>query len=145
MRLAAVTIAAAFAWTACSGAGPVRPVVVEAGKEFRLRVGQSAGVADGELQVGFDGVVSDSRCAKGEQCIRAGDAVVRVWLQRRNGPRETRELRFPPDATPAARPPDAEIRLVRLEPVPVSGRPIAPGDYVATLALGRPAPAESER
>lgn len=141
MRLAAVMIVACLGWTACSAANPSHPVTIEPGRPFSLRAGESAATRDKSVQVGFDGVTADSRCAIGEQCIVAGDAVVRVWLQRGAEPRQTRELRL----TPIAR--DNELRLERLDPARVSGRPIARADYIATLWLtsGPAAAADADR
>ena len=145
MRLAAATIVASLAWTACSMAGPARPVHIEPGKNFSLRTGESAQAHDDALRVGFEGVTADSRCPKGEQCVWAGDATARVWLQHGSGPRETRELHAAPGAAQAVRVLDHELRLVRLDPYPVTGKPIAKADYVATLTLSRSSAAESDR
>lgn len=126
-------------WTACSVAGPVAPggggpeQRVQAGREFSLRLGEAA--TTGTLRVGLDAVLSDSRCPKGERCITAGEASVRIWLQQGDGPRMPRELRLPASSAQTA---DHDVQLLRLEPYPVTGRTPAPGDYVATLVL-RPA------
>ena len=81
MRLAAATIVASLVWTACSVADPAQPVYFELEKNFSLRAGESAQTRDGALRIGFDGVTADSRCPKGEQCVRAGEVSVRVWVQ----------------------------------------------------------------
>lgn len=135
MRFAAATTVASLVWTACSVAGP--PVPVEAGKSFSLRIGESARAGTEALRVGFEGVTADSRCPKAERCVSAGDATVRVWLQRGSGPKEVRELHTAPGATQAANAQNHEVRLLRLDPYPVTGKPIAKGDYSATLTLLR--------
>ena len=145
MKLAAATIVASLAWTACSMAGPARPVPIEPGKDFSLKAGESAQTPDGSLQVGFDGVTADSRCPKGTQCVWAGDATARVWLQQGPGPKQMHELRAAAGAAQAVRVLGHELRLLRLDPYPVSGRPIAQGDYVATLSLSRSPTADPER
>lgn len=116
--------------------GPERPLPIEAGQTVGLRVGQSARTSDGALRFGFEGVGADSRCPKGEQCVWAGDATVRIWLQRKGGPRERVELHTTTGAAKVGQPAAPELRLLRLEPTPVSGRTLAQRDYVATLALG---------
>ena len=136
---------ASLAWTACSLAGANPSVRVEQGQDFSLRVGESAQTPDGALRIGFDGVTADSRCPKGEQCIRAGDATARVWFQQGSGPKETRELRTAPEAAQSARVLDQFIRLVRLDPIAITGKAIAKSDYVATLRLSRTAASEAER
>jgi len=145
VRLSAAAIAASLVWTACSASGPARVVMIEPGTNFSLRVGESAQTRDGALRLGFEGVTSDSRCAKGEQCVWAGDAVVRVWLQQGAGPRQTRELHAASGATQTVHVPGQELRLVSLDPYPVAGKTVATSDYVATLALSKISAAESDR
>ncbi len=116
-----------------------------AGQDFSLRAGESAQTRDGALRIGFDGVTADSRCPKGEQCIRAGDANALVWIQQGSGPKEKRELRTAPDAAQSVRVLDHFIRLVRLDPIAVTGKAIAKSEYVATLRLSRTSPNEAER
>lgn len=135
MKLAAA-LAASLAWTACSLAGPGAPVPIELGKPFSLRPGESARVDGGALRIGFVGVVADSRCPKGAQCVWAGDATVQIWVQQGAGPRESHALHTATGAAQVARVPGHELRLLRLDPYPVSGRPIAAQEPQATLLLG---------
>ena len=128
-------IAAALASPACSMTEPARPVQVEVGKSFSLRAGETARAVEPALLIGFEAVTSDSRCPKGERCIVAGDATVRVWVQQGSGPRQTRELHVAPGAEQALPVSGHELRLIGLEPAAVSGRPIAKADYVATFTL----------
>jgi len=134
-----------MAWTACSTAGPVAPLPIETGKAFSLQVGEMAQAADKGLRVGFDGVSTDSRCPKGEQCVWAGDATVRVWLHWGVGRREMRELHLAPGKPQATRVRNQELRLLRLDPYPVSGKAIAQANYRATLTLSDSAAADPER
>lgn len=48
------------------------------GESFTLKVGQTAAINGEDLKLKFDAVVSDSRCPSDVQCIRAGEAEVRV-------------------------------------------------------------------
>ena len=138
MRFAATTLALSLCWAACSVAAPDQPLLIEAGKSVSLRVGESAQTRDGEWRIGFEGVSADSRCPEGVQCVWAGDATVRVWLQRRAGPRELHELHTAARAASGASAPGSDgrrLRLMRLDPSPVASKPVAPGDYVVTLTL----------
>jgi hypothetical protein len=143
MKIAAVTVLTACFGTACSVAGPHQPLPlpqaqslrVAMGSVFKLPVGGSAQIEGTALQVGFDAVTSDSRCPKGEQCVWAGDAAVRVWLQDGAQPRLLLTLHLSTDPGPIGRALGHQVRLLRLEPDPVSGKPIAPAAYVATLTL----------
>ena len=128
MRSAASAILLTLCWAACSAAGPDQPLAIEAGKTFALRAGESAQTGDAALRIGFDSVSADSRCPKGERCVWAGDATVRIWLQRRSGAKEWLELHSANGDGPG-------VRLVRLDPSPVTGKVLAQRDYVATLAL----------
>lgn len=139
MRSAIATIVALLACSACSSASPAPPVGAGTGQPFSLRVGESARIDDGALVIGFEGVTSDSRCPKGERCVWAGDATVRVWLQQSGGPRLTRELHTASNPRQAENAPSHGLRLVRLDPLPITGKVIAQGDYVATLARDRDA------
>jgi hypothetical protein len=133
MRLAVTTVLLSLCWAACGVAAPDQPALIEPGKAFSLRAGQSARTGDGALRIGFDSVAADSRCPKGAQCVWAGDATVRIWLQRGTGPRDVRELHTV--ARGGALEPGPGVRLVRLDPTPVTGKAITPADYTATLML----------
>lgn len=135
MKYVLPLVLGSMVWTACSVAGPAASgsapeLRVQAGRAFGLRAGEVA--TTGTLRMGLDAVLSDSRCPKGERCITAGEARVRIWVQQGTGPRQPRELRLgPPDALGGAE----DVQLVALEPYPVAGRTTAPADYVATFVL----------
>jgi hypothetical protein len=142
---AALVFVAALVPAAASITGPSQPQRAALGEPFTLKVGGSAQIEAEALQIGFEDVSADSRCPRGEQCIREGDAAVRVWLQKAAGPREPLELRTAPKEKSAMRFLSYEVRLVRLDPYPTSGRTIARGDYVATLELIRGSTAAPDR
>jgi hypothetical protein len=136
MRLAtAAVLVASLAWTACGSAGLPLAGDIEPGKSVSLRPGERARTRDGALLVGFDGVKVDSRCARGDRCVWAGDAIALVWIRKGSGPREVRELHTATAANQAALFQGLAVRLLRLDPYPVSGRSIAAADYIATLTL----------
>ena len=118
---------------------------VDAGRPFSLRVGETVRLTNESLQLGFDGVSADSRCPKGEQCVTAGDAIVRIWWRQGDAARQTRELHLDARAVRSARVGSLTLELLGLEPAPLTGRSIAPGAYVATLVLGREAAGEASR
>jgi hypothetical protein len=136
LKPAVLGLLTALAWSACSLAAPEPVVRIEPGRPFSLKPGAWAQSADGALRVGFEGVASDSRCPKGVQCMWAGDAVVRVWLQQGSGARQPRELHTAPGPGQATGVPGAEVVLVGLAPYPVAGRSVVASTYVATLTLG---------
>ena len=129
-------LAHVFIFVACASS-PAAPGSVKLNQSFTLKVGTSTSV-DGEgIQVGFDSVISDSRCPKGAQCIVAGDATIRVWLDRTGQARETRELKTaPPDAAQTVIN-SYRVTLSALTPEPtLDGTPRA-SDYVASLVVAR--------
>lgn len=135
MEIAAATVLLSLLWTACSMAKPEAPQRVALGSAFTLPVGGSAQMEGGSLRVGVDAVLNDSRCPKGEQCVWAGDATVRVWLQQASGPRQSLNLRLMASGGSVSQTLGHQIRLLRLEPEAVSGKVIAPADYLATLEV----------
>lgn len=145
MRLASATLVAALLGTGCSVAVTAPPANIELDKNFSLNVGEVGQLVGDALQVGLEGVTADSRCPKGEQCVWAGDATVRVWLRRGSGPKEVRELHAAPGPAQSARVFDHSLTLVRLDPTAIAGRAIASTAYVATLHLSRQSTAESDR
>jgi len=145
VRCSVSTFVATAALVAACVAGPSQPGRVALGQSFTLRVGESAQIEAEALRIGFENVSADSRCPKGEQCISEGDATVRVWLQKAPAPKETRELHTSPKEQGAVSDLSYDVRLLRLDPYPVTGRTIAQGDYVATLALTRGSSAAPDR
>ena len=117
----------------CASPAPASP---DPASEIALHVGEKAQVQGGELVVTFVGVTQDSRCPKGEQCITAGKAVVNLEAT----PRGESPVAFQLDTSSAYEHEIVGLRigLVSLDPLPVSGRPISPADYVARLTVHRP-------
>lgn len=141
MRRAASAILLAMAWASCTLAGPGDAPLprVAPGQSVSLKPGEAAQSADGSLRFGFEAVTTDSRCPRNVQCVWAGNAVVRIWLQRGSGAREVRELHSSTGSTREG--PDTGLRLERLDPVPVAGQELPPRNYIATLALAASAAA----
>jgi hypothetical protein len=103
---------------------------------FDLRPGTAARLDGDRLEIGFEAVVSDSRCPRGAQCITAGEAIVSISLSKPPAAKEHRQLSTTPNS------PDAtccgyRVRLVALEPAPALDRTIAASDYVATLLVSK--------
>lgn len=141
MKLSFWLLFAPLALVAC-GALPVSAMqTVVLGQDFVLEVGRAASVAQTDMLVGLDSV-ADSRCPKGEQCVRAGEARARIWLQAGSGPRQALELvqsavsqtQGQGQANQAL---GLRVLFIRLDPSPVSGRTVAASDYRLTLKLQR--------
>ncbi len=128
-----------------SVAGSSEPKSVALGESFELKVGESAQIEAEALQIGFEGVPADSRCPKGERCIWEGDATVRVWLQQASETKETHELHTAPKEHGSVSYLGYGLRLVSLDPYPVSGKTIEQRDYQATLEVTRGSATDTER
>jgi hypothetical protein len=113
-------------------------------QEFPLRAGASATVANEALTVKFLSVSSDSRCGKGEKCFWEGDATVRIRAQVSGHPAAQFELHTAARMPRSAANEGYTIQLVRLDPIRVTGRTIAPKTYVATLVVVRGSTAEDQ-
>ena len=131
-----LVIVALLASGRCAAANSTPATAAEpapAAESFELRPGEKATVADGELVVSFVGVLEDSRCPKGEQCIQAGRVRLSFEATRRGG----QPVRFVLDSS---RESDAgvegfQIDLVSVQPVRIAAGPISPGDYVAKVSI----------
>ncbi len=139
--LAAVVVALALAGGDAHGSTEARRATL--GESFPLRVGESALIEAEALRIRFGSVPADSRCPKGESCIWEGDATVRIRVQRGPGEKGMLDLHTSVGARRAGWG-DWSIRLVSLDPYPVSGRPVRTEDYVATLEATRGSSAEGE-
>lgn len=144
MRRALLAVVAILGSASGHAEGPAEGRKVALGESFTLRVGESALLEVEALRIGFQAVPTDSRCPKGENCIWEGDAIVRVWVQRGSGAKEERELHTSEREPGAADFESWTIRLVALDPYPVSGRTIRQADYIATLRVTRGSSAEGE-
>lgn len=104
-------------------------------EDFQLRVGQSALIKSVEMEIGFEGITSDSRCGKGENCFTEGDAIVRIWMRQAGGSRDENVLHTESSLPSAVVFAGHTIRLVALDPPAIAGRDIEPTEYVATIRV----------
>jgi hypothetical protein len=125
MRFLMVPVAALVA--GCTNAAAPR-----LGDEFTLRVGQSASITELNLWMRFIKTVDDSRCPADALCVWEGDGAVLLEVAPLNGDskEDTVHTSLDPHTIPLGH---AELRLVHLQPYPLTSKPIAPGDYVVTL------------
>ena len=135
-RFAVAGLALFAAGPGCGSASPPAPNQTAGSSEtLELRVGEKATVQGEALVLTFVGVAEDSRCPKGEQCLQAG----RVRLNFEGVPRGGETRRFELDSS---REGETEIggywiTLVDVQPIPVSGRSIAPQDYAVKIRIQR--------
>jgi hypothetical protein len=75
-EILAVMILLLTATLSCSASN----LTASLGKEFTLPVGQTAVISGENLTLKFVEMTGDSRCAKGVECIRAGDAKCQMLI-----------------------------------------------------------------
>ena len=128
---------AAMILVVASAAAPV------SGSIFDLKAGESKAVGPDGLTVGFDRVLSDSRCAIGLICIWEGDATVRLWARSNSHEKEEFDLHSHPFFQRKARFDGYVITLIKVDPYPVYGYPTTPESYSVTITVsGDLAPVE---
>jgi hypothetical protein len=111
------------------------------GKPFDLKVGESATVGPQNLAVGFDELLSDSRCPIGVFCFWEGDAAAQMWVKLPDETRGDFQLHTNHGFKWKFSYNYYEITLLRVSPYPVYEVPTFPGDYLVTVQVdGGPAP-----
>jgi hypothetical protein len=121
--------------TACDEKSPVGPTI-PLDARFTLAPGERATIGDAGFSIEFRGVSGDSRCPADALCIQGGDASVHVRVT--DGTQADYELHTGDSSRAAVTHRQSRIALVELQPYPFSSRPVAPGDYRATLTVTRP-------
>lgn len=96
-------------------------------------VNQSKKAMDRKLNVRVLLVVEDSRCPEGTQCVQAGNAKVRVSVQKGTDESKIFELNTNGDRVGTVD--GYELKLDSLTPTPKSGAPIKQKDYVANFTV----------
>jgi hypothetical protein len=103
----------------------------------QLRIGDTLPIQGSSASIVFDAVTSDSRCAKGARCVRAGEAVVVLMIREQGRPATPVTLRVPPDDGVSGTIEGYHIEILRLDPAAETEKEIARSDYVLTLRVGR--------
>ena len=126
--------------TACTTqSGPQLPEAeffVNAGQQFGLRVGETAGVVTSLAiaLVRFNGVIQDSRCPVDVQCITAGSATVLLSVQSALSVHDI-TMEVPPEGTVAVVVDELTVTAVGVRPNAQQGATIDPLDYVVGLTV----------
>jgi hypothetical protein len=132
----AVIFLLALPLVCCAQATAPPAVEVSPGQEFTVKLGQTVKVKGEGISVKFASVLEDSRCPRGEQCIRQGSAKIRLEVTGGEGQPVTLELDTEPGRQEAAHLGYA-VTLVALNPYPTVNRQAAPEDYQATLVVNK--------
>jgi len=111
------------------------PASIRLGQDFTLKVGETAILEGGRLEVGFLAVEADSRCPRDVQCAWEGDATGKVSFGKGEGRRTLRLHTSPRMEEPAGGSDPYRVVLIALNPPPVSAGEPPPSDYVVTLKV----------
>lgn len=128
----------------CAQATPPASSDVPLRQEFKLKIGQKARVKGENLSVKFTSVVEDSRCPKGEQCIRQGSAKIRLEVTRGEDKPVTLELYTAPGAQEATLQ-EYTLTLIALNPYPMTSKQPDAADYQAMLVVDKNRAGGSQR
>jgi hypothetical protein len=134
MTIAVAVLVTALAGSDCAALRPggASPKLADA---FGLRVGESVSLDTPPLEVGLVAVSSDSRCGKGEQCVWEGDATLELRLKGTGEPECFLQLHTAHDREQSGGHGEYTLRLLRLDPWPISGQMTAEADYCAVLEV----------
>jgi hypothetical protein len=133
-RRGAVGFGLALVLFAIGCKSPLAPVALD--EAFELAPGDRVFVEDATFRIELLDVSGDSRCPLDAICVWAGDATVHVGVSE-VGSTARYELHTGDAARMTITHRGFVIRLVELQPYPVSTHPIAPADYRATLRVTR--------
>jgi len=109
---------------------------IPSGERAVLRVGEDTELDGGQIRVGLESVVSDSRCPRGYRCISAGEAKVRVWVVEGTDSRRS-HLVAGPTVSRYRLSRRYFLQMTSLEPYPEPGRRREQTEYRATFLLTR--------
>lgn len=107
------------------GGGPM--VSTTYGEQAEVIVGSGLMVTKTSSSFTFMEVLSDSRCPKGVDCIRAGEATVRLVLA--DGSERTVEINADGKSRASFAVPDGSVEILGLEPYPEARIKINPAGY----------------
>ncbi|WP_273445560.1 hypothetical protein [Neolewinella agarilytica] len=131
MRLAAILcVLLAFSCTkkvaeVAVGGGPMTTTTY--GEQAEVMVGSELVVTKTPSAFTFMEVLSDSRCPKGVDCIRAGEAIVRVVLA--DGSEQNVTINADGKNRASFAVPDGSVEILGLEPYPEARVKINPAGY----------------
>jgi len=106
-------------------------------QEFTLVFQEEGQLKDGAFKISFQEILEDSRCPSDVQCVWAGQAKVLLHFTEKNKPTDNVELILGVDNPELATKVIGAytIRLLEVDPYPLSTREVAPSDYSIRLII----------
>jgi hypothetical protein len=115
---------------------PEADVFVNAGQQFALRVGQTAGVGTSQAiaLVRFNGVIQDSRCPVDVECVTAGSATVLLSVQTALNVHDV-SMEVPPEGAVELIVDELTVTAIGVRPNAQQGVTVDPLDYIVGLTV----------
>jgi len=132
-----ISAVGAFAILLSSCASPAAETSASLDHDFSLRIGQTGTVTGEPLRIRFGGIMGDSRCPTGAQCVWQGEVTARVEISYRQTAYEkvlTQPGLTSTAATAGFNEYDIEFNVL---PYPEVGKQIPQGDYILRLKVHR--------
>ncbi len=116
----------------CTGTNKLK---ADLGQEFTLSIGQSAQIEGENLQVRFEEVLEDSRCATGATCIWEGRVSIAVEINDNGSPYKMVLIQSGMNNQYVSETYKAYQLTFKVNPYPELGTDIATGDYQLLLTV----------
>ena len=100
-----------------------------------LEVGKSKIIGDNNFRIGFDSILSDSRCPEDALCFWEGDATAQFWADQSPGDNFFFELHSHRGFQWQIIYNDYQIALIDVVPYPRTDREIDPDEYIVILTV----------
>lgn len=134
----AIAILAAVALLSTVSIAHAQGVAAEIGTPFKLKFSQQASIDSEKIGITFANVTEDSRCASDVVCIQAGQATISASVEVNGTDAGQYALTVGSnESKSAATFGQYSIKLVSLDPYPVSTKKTDKSDYVATLVVSK--------
>ena len=107
------------------------------GREFQLEIGETGFLESENIKIKFLGVTADSRCPSDAICVQLGEveALVNIWKDGQNLGRSTLVGPAVNDDRATKVFDGYSLKLLKVDPYPISTQVIAPSDYIVTLIV----------
>ncbi len=116
----------------CTGTGELK---ADLGQEFTLSIGQSAQIEGENLQVRFEEVLEDSRCATGATCIWEGRVSLAVEIKDNGSPYKMVLIQSGMNDQYASETYKTYQLTFKVNPYPELGTDIATDDYQLLMTI----------
>lgn len=131
----ALALTSLLSLASCASTGPT--AVQDTARRIVLAPGESLRLRDFDLTLTFETVVEDSRCPTGADCIREGDAIIRIRINDRATAPAFYRLHTSEAFAREVVHGEVRLRLVALMPHPSAGSIPRPENYRAAFSIGR--------